>query len=64
MATSMRKVIGQPLEWENSHRLGSIDEVATLRQGDGPDLIIQGSSTIYPALLEAERQARIAASTW
>ena len=24
-----------------------------LKQGDGPDLLIQGSSTIYPALLAA-----------
>ena len=42
-----------PLEWANSHRLGSIDEVAALKTGDGPDLIIQGSSTIYPGLLAA-----------
>lgn len=43
----------QPLEWANSHRLKSIDDVAALKQGDGPDLIIQGSSTIYPGLLTA-----------
>lgn len=43
----------QPLEWENSHRLTSIDAVAALKQGDGPDLVIQGSSTIYPGLLAA-----------
>ena len=43
----------QPLEWANSHRLGSIDDVARLKQSDGPDLIIQGSSTIYPGLLAA-----------
>ena len=41
------------LPWENSHRLGDIDQVAALKQGDGPDLIIQGSSTLYPALLAA-----------
>ena len=41
----------QPLSWENSHRVGSIDEVASLKTGDGPDLIIQGSSTLYPQLL-------------
>lgn len=40
-----------PLDWANSHRLGGIDEVAALKAGDGPDLVIQGSSTIYPALL-------------
>jgi dihydrofolate reductase len=43
----------QPLEWANSHRLASIDDVAALKQNDGPDLIIQGSSTIYPGLLAA-----------
>ena len=43
----------QPLEWANSHRLKSIDDVAALKQGGGSDLIIQGSSTIYPGLLAA-----------
>ncbi|MGQ7828652.1 dihydrofolate reductase family protein [Altererythrobacter sp. Z27] len=41
----------QPLEWENSHRLGGVDDVAKLKETDGPDLLIQGSSTLYPALL-------------
>ena len=45
---------GQPdLTWSNSHRVGGIEELRTIRQGDGPDLVIQGSSTIYPSLLEA-----------
>jgi len=43
----------QPLDWENSHRLKSIEDVAALKRSDGPDLIIQGSSTIYPGLLAA-----------
>ena len=43
----------QDLPWQNSHRLRGVDDVAKLKQGDGPKLIIQGSSTIYPALLEA-----------
>jgi dihydrofolate reductase len=43
----------QPLPWANSHRMRGIDDVAMLKQGDGPDLLIQGSSTIYPALLAA-----------
>jgi dihydrofolate reductase len=43
----------QPLDWQNSHRLRSIDDVAELKATDGPDLVIQGSSTIYPALLSA-----------
>src|SRR3569623_498129 len=42
---------GDPLDWANSHRLASIDAVAALKEGDGPDLLIQGSSTLYPALL-------------
>ncbi|MFU7527901.1 dihydrofolate reductase family protein [Qipengyuania sp. ASV99] len=43
----------QPLEWQNSHRLGSIDDIAALKATDGPKLIIQGSSTLYPSLLAA-----------
>jgi dihydrofolate reductase len=43
----------QPLTWANSHRLKSIHDVAALKQADGCDLIIQGSSTIYPGLLAA-----------
>lgn len=43
----------QDLPWEDSHRLRSIDDVAVLKAGDGPRLVIQGSSTIYPALLAA-----------
>ena len=44
-----------PLEWENSHRLhGPLDEsVAALKAGKGHDLLIQGSSSLYPALLAA-----------
>jgi len=42
-----------PLEWANTHRLTSIDAVAALKQSNGPNLIIQGSSTIYPGLLAA-----------
>ena len=45
---------GSPdLGWSNSLRLGSIEELRTVRDGDGPDLLIQGSSTIYPALIAA-----------
>ena len=43
----------KPLTWQNSERLTSIEAVARLRNGDGPDLIIQGSSTLYPQLLAA-----------
>ena len=40
-----------PLAWANSHRLPDIDAVAALKAGEGPDLLIQGSSTLYPPLL-------------
>ncbi|MEP6495788.1 MAG: dihydrofolate reductase family protein [bacterium] len=41
-----------PLEWKNSHRVANLDALAEIKRGDGPDLIIQGSSTLYPQLLE------------
>ena len=45
---------GSPdLAWSNSHRVGSIDELRTIRDGEGPDLLIQGSSTIYAPLMSA-----------
>lgn len=43
----------RPLDWENSHRLDSLDALSALKRGDGPDLVIQGSSTLYPQLLAA-----------
>ena len=53
--TRARKYVltrGDPdLGWSNSHRLGSLDDLRKVRDGDGPDLLIQGSSTLYPALL-------------
>jgi dihydrofolate reductase len=42
-----------PLEWQNSHHVGSTAEIAALKQGDGPELLIQGSSTLYPQLFAA-----------
>ena len=45
----------EPLAWENSHKLSGAtgDAVAELKRGDGRDLLIQGSSTLYPPLLSA-----------
>lgn len=43
----------RPLEWENSHRLRGIEDVVALKNTDGPPLIIQGSSTLYPPLISA-----------
>jgi len=42
-----------PLEWQNSQRVESMDALAELKRGDGRDLVIQGSSTLYPQLLAA-----------
>lgn len=43
---------GNPdLGWSNSHRIGSMDELRAIKHGDGPDLLIQGSSTLYPQLI-------------
>lgn len=43
----------QSLDWANSQRLNDISAVQALKEGDGPDLLIQGSSTLYPPLLAA-----------
>jgi dihydrofolate reductase len=43
----------RPLEWDNSHRLASVDAVAELKRSEGRDLLIQGSSTLYIPLLAA-----------
>jgi dihydrofolate reductase len=44
-----------PLEWDNSYKLSgdTADAVAELKRSDGRDLLIQGSSTLYPPLLSA-----------
>lgn len=45
---------GEPdLPWQHSHRLRGVEDVAALKASPGPDLIIQGSSTIYGPLLAA-----------
>jgi dihydrofolate reductase len=43
----------RPLAWENSVRVDGPEGLRAIKQGDGPDLVIQGSSTLYPQLLEA-----------
>ena len=43
---------GTELDWATTHRLADLDALAKVRQGEGPDLVIQGSSTLYPRLLE------------
>ena len=55
---------GPELGWSNSHRLGNFDELRAVKEGDGPDLLIQGSSTIYPALLSAGLLDRLTLMTF
>jgi dihydrofolate reductase len=42
----------EPLEWQNSRKV-SIEDLRKIKEGDGPHIVIQGSSTLYPQLLEA-----------
>jgi len=41
------------LAWANSHQLRSIDELKKVKAGNGPDIVVWGSSTLYPQLLGA-----------
>ena len=45
----------EPLDWENSYKLSgdTAEAVAELKRSAGRDLLIQGSSTLYPPLLSA-----------
>jgi dihydrofolate reductase len=52
------------LDWQNSHHVADIDAVAALKATDGPDLVIQGSSTLYPQLLAAGLIDRITVMTF
>ncbi len=52
------------LDWQNSHRLPGIDAVAELKRSDGPELIIQGSSTLYPPLFAAGLIDRLIVMTY
>jgi dihydrofolate reductase len=52
------------LGWSNSHRLGSLDELRRIKEQDGPDLLIQGSATLYPQLIEAGLLDRLTLMTF
>lgn len=52
-----------PLAWAGSERLADIDALAALRDGNGPNLVIQGSATLYPQLLERGLLDRIVTMT-
>ncbi len=40
-------------DWANSHKLSSIDELKKVKSEEGPDIVLWGSSTLYPQLLDA-----------
>lgn len=56
----------EPLAWENSHRLAgdTAKAVAELKNREGRDLLIQGSSTLYPPLLSARLIDRLVLITF
>ena len=54
----------EPLEWANSVRVAGFDELADIRAGEGPDLQIWGSSTLYPGLLERGMLDRLTVLTY
>lgn len=56
----------EPLEWENSHRLtgDTATAIAELKQTEGRDILIQGSSTLYPPLLSGRLIDRLMLMTF
>jgi dihydrofolate reductase len=41
----------QKVEWNNSHILRGVEDVAALKQSDGGDILVYGSATLVRALL-------------
>ena len=56
----------EPLEWDNSRKLtgDTAQAVSELKRSDGRDLLIQGSSTLYPPLLSARLIDRLMVMTF
>ncbi|WP_309662384.1 dihydrofolate reductase family protein [Sphingomonas sp.] len=56
----------EPLDWANSHKLSgdAAEVVAKLKASAGRDLLIQGSSTLYPPLLSARLIDRLMLTTF
>jgi dihydrofolate reductase len=56
-----------PLEWDNSHKLSGATAAAAvgeLKRSEGRDLLIQGSSTLYPPLLSERLIDRLVVMTF
>lgn len=52
------------LEWNNSHRIANLEELKKIKAGNGPDLLIQGSSTLYPQLFSENLVDRLTILTF
>ena len=50
--------------WANSHQLRGIDELKTVKAGNGPAIVLWGSSTLYPQLFEANLIDRLLLMTF
>jgi dihydrofolate reductase len=53
-----------PLTWANSQALRSIDQLKNIKAGTGPDIVMWGSSTLYPQLFEANLVDRLLLMTF
>lgn len=53
-----------PLEWNNSRRVSGFDELAEICGGEGPDLQVWGSSTLYPDLMKRGLLAQLTVLTY
>jgi dihydrofolate reductase len=51
------------LEWADSYKLRNIDELKKVKAEEGSDIVIWGSSTLYPQLLEANLIDRLVLMT-
>jgi dihydrofolate reductase len=49
--------------WAGSERLADVDDLARLTTSDGPPLVIQGSASLYPQLLERDLIDRLVVMT-
>jgi dihydrofolate reductase len=52
------------LAWANSHPVHGIDELKKVKAADGPDIVLWGSSTLYPQLSEANLLDRLLLMTF
>ena len=50
--------------WANSHPLRGIDDLKKIKAGNGPDIVMWGSSSLYPQLLEANLLDRLLLMTF